>query len=159
MRSTVVPMLLAALSAGTLLAAPLSAQVAGDNVGTLTCTVADPAPSSESAKRAIRCAFQQTGGGGEQIYAGTISRQGNTPLPDTKVVLIWVVRTGLDVETKPGFLAQTYVGQPAAAHRRSVMLLVGQTNRNVVLQSSTATAGPEDDTVTVLELELRSLPA
>lgn len=148
-----------ALAVSVLLAVPLVAQVAGANIGTLTCTVADPTPSGEDDKRSIRCAFRATGSGTEQIYAGTIARQGNAPIADAKIVLIWVVRAAPDADTRPGFLAQTYVGQPATSHSRSVMLLVGQRDRSIVLQSSTATAGPADDIVTVLELELRSLAA
>lgn len=142
-----------------------AAQQPRTNIGTLTCTVADaPNPPTQpqtavGEERSMRCVYRSAAGDAEQTYSGTIKRAGTDRLSDAKLVLIWVVWGPAEKQSAPGALAQTYIGQgdsdkttPGSGG------LVGQSDAAYTLQASTPT-GETDSTVTVVDLQLRSVPA
>ena len=107
----------------------------------------------------MRCLYRPAGGGAEQTYSGTIKRAGSDKLSDAKLVMIWVVWGPSASQAEPGALAQTYVGQGDTDKTRTGPIgLVGQKDPTYVLQASTPT-GETDAAVTVVDLQLQSVPA
>lgn len=148
--------------AWTLTSTSTDAQQVRTNLGTLTCTVADaiaPDKKPDSEQRPLRCSYRPTAGGAEQVYSGTIAKVGQDRLPSGKLVLIWVVNGPEGADSTPGFLAQSYVGSPVeSAASRSTVLLAGQKNDSLSLQSSTPTGEPDTAAVTILDLSLSMIP-
>ena len=155
-----------ALTAAALLMmgnAPAAGQSGRVNLGTLTCTVAEeetPQRDAAGEQRSVRCVFRAAAGGAEQTYGGSITRVGSDRIPNAKAVMIWAVWGPEEVAKAPGALEQSYVGQSAEGQKAPTQPgLVGRTNRNISLQPSTVSDAPSDEGITVLDLQLMSVPA
>lgn len=145
-------------SAATVLAVllascPVLAQPANEVLGTLTCTaVGGQAERSPSEDVFLSCLFRAEEGGYDETYSGTLKRLGDHQPIDGPVVLIWTVSG--EVETLgPGILEQSYLS--ARSGDAEDRHLQGQKNSSIILRPFAKAGDATEQTVTVLDLNLR----
>ena len=111
------------------------AQTATDEVGVLTCTLAEAgdAPGSDTGGqiRDALCSFQPRKGAVE-TYIGKI--RGFSLSPDATTTVIWLVKAPTGTSLDVGFLEQTYATDPKASAEQMAPL-IGEKDASIVLQS------------------------
>ena len=138
---------------GQLTGSVACAEQARTNLGVLTCTVVNPA-KDEGPK--MTCGFKPSGPGAEEKYSGNV-RGSEQDLPSGKVVLVWTVVGPADGKIGAGILSQRYM--KAKAITGQVLMLVGEKNPAIALQSETNNGSAAYASITQIELELTGTPA
>jgi len=109
-----------------------------DEIGVLTCTLAQPgdAPASDTPAvrgqmRDVLCSFQPKKGG-EETYVGRV--QGVSISPDAKATVMWLVKGPTGAGSDVGFLEQAYATDPKASAEQMAPM-IGEKDASVVLHS------------------------
>lgn len=143
---------LVALAAG-LTFSPACAQNAQTELGTLTCTAIEAEVNRFASEAVVlSCQFRDTAGGYAETYAGTLKRFVGAQPIDGPIVLIWTV-SGEPGTLSPGILEQSYHGSEGGDPEDRK--LQGRTNASIVLRPLAKVGETAEQTVTVLDLDLK----
>lgn len=135
------------------------------NLGTLTCTSLPSRPDGGGQSRidaaGLSCAFKAAASGHEERYSGSIAEAGKHFTLDAKMVFVWTVLGPKDARLGPGPLAQQYVVRTKGAMSRSPgpEVLVGQENKDIVLQQVSTQERASDTKISSMTLRLMLTPA
>lgn len=149
-------------------AAAAAAEKVDNEVGILTCTLADrgetPAgdPRAGGQLRDALCTFKLKSGA-EETYVGRI--EGVSITADRQAALLWLVKMSLDAAAEPGLLQQSYAAEPSKPADQKPPL-IGETNAAIVLHfmadkdegsaSAAQKPGPSGFVILSVELKLKS---
>jgi hypothetical protein len=118
-----------------MMVAPLAAQPAQLQVGTLTCSVSASIGLVVGSQKNVNCIFKGRPGEPDEAYTGTMTTVGLDIGITTGGVIIWTVFAG--TSRYAGMLTGTYAGATAevsVAAGLGANVLVGGSNRTVALQ-------------------------
>jgi hypothetical protein len=149
-RSLVISIILGFVAVGA------AAQESRTNYGVLTCTLAKGADKKIALKgptQAVRCVFKATAAGADENYVGTIQHSTGKEVLTEKLVLMFAVSAPSNLKAKAGWLQQSYVARAPA-----MQLLVGETNKDIVLQFETGDGSRGGFSVSRVELKLATTP-
>ncbi len=150
---------LAAVAAG-LTFSPVNAQNAQNAqnektvLGTLTCTALEGELNRFATSAvALSCEFQAAEGGYAEKYAGTLRRLADEQRIEKPIVLMWTV-SGSPEALSPGILEQHYLSSAPADDPKNRQLH-GQKNASIILSPHIRNGETTEQTVTVLDLDLK----
>jgi hypothetical protein len=147
----------------------LSAQPALWELGTLTCTLAGDdgaAPAEKGKGREALCNFRPGDSGAEETYVASlqfVTQDGRQPRSGSTIML--AVKAPFSTKLVPGLLEQSYAADASTSGAKQLPL-AGQKLGSLVLHPELGASGepsmalgpPNQDTLIIAELKLRSSP-